>query len=352
MKISTQLGFKEAKAILADTTDLALLIGNGLNRLAGASGGLSWDQLVANLITSAAANSADPQVAERRLKRLLKRGRDGQTPASLPELFDIIDAMRRTPSEPHANSVSKGNLQSEIVRMLKGMKPGRIHKALVNWANRNNVPVLTTNYDHCLENALAVGCKRRCFGSGCPKTDVYPWDRYYAERPISDPACQFAIWHVHGDQDMERSIRIGLDQYMGMVERLRGVKYAIAREILRGSPAPRATPAAYHDAPWLRIFMGNRLWIEGLALSSAEVSLRWLLIQRFRYWRRFRPEDRFASGWYVHGPTERIGLLDDERRIFFQSVGLKTISIRKANNMYVNLFTALPDIETNEQQLN
>ncbi len=334
-------GFKQAARILMrQSTELAFLIGNGINRLAGASGGLSWDQLMANLIAGAAANSADPQAAERRLKRLIKRGKDGQTPASLPEVFDIIDAMRRSPSDSQRPSSPKSTLQREIVQMLKGMKPGAPHKALVNWANRNNVPVLTTNYDHCLQEALVlVGCKRRCFGSDCPKSDVYPWDRYYASETIADPASEFAVWHIHGDRDMERSIRIGLDQYMGMVERLRGVKFAIAKEILRVSPNSRTTPPAYHEAPWLRIFMGNRLWIQGLALSPAEVSLRWLLIQRFRYWRRFKPEHRFASGCYIHGPVEQIGPLDYERRIFLQSVGLKVITINKRKNMYVNLFT-------------
>ena len=84
--------------------------------------------------------------------------------------------------------------------------------------------------------------------------------------------------------------------------------------------------------------MGRKLWIQGLGLRAAEVSLRWLLIQRFRYWRHYKPEHRKASGWYVHGPTADIGPLDEGRRAFFENVGLTVVEIPKANEIYTALF--------------
>jgi hypothetical protein len=86
--------------------------------------------------------------------------------------------------------------------------------------------------------------------------------------------------------------------------------------------------------------MGRKLWIQGLALHADEVSLRWLLIQRFRYWKRYKPNHRHCSGWYVHGPTKLCGSLDDDRRAFLESVGLEILQINKAENVYQGLFAA------------
>jgi hypothetical protein len=340
MKLRRSNGFLEAKRILArESSAIALLLGNGINRAADSSNGISWDQLMERLITSAAKNSPDPLATERRLKRLLESGKSGRTAASLPEVFDIIEATRSVKPGGGTEPPTRFNLQSEIASMLKDMKPGAPHSALVRWAAQFRIPLLTTNYDHCFQEALGeVTCKRRGFNRRRLHSDVYPWDRYYAPNIISDPAKEFAIWHVHGDRELERSIRAGLDQYMGMVERLRKKKQLIAKEILRGPIEERIDSPAFYDAPWLRVFMGKKLWIQGLALTPAEVSIRWLLIQRFRYWRRYKPECRFNTGWYVHGPTDLVGPLDKERGIFFESVGLHVLAIAKTNNAYINLY--------------
>ena len=330
----------EAKRVLKrESSEMALLIGNGINRVAGASGGLSWDQLIVNLISEASNTSPDPGATERRLRRLLETGETGQTPASLPEAFDIIDAARIARSKTSQGFGPRVNLQRKIVQLLREMRPGAPHKAVAKWSANFRVPLLTTNYDHCFQNALAdSACKRRRYGVGIPMSDIYPWDRYYAAKIISEPAQEFGIWHIHGDQELERSIRAGLDQYMGMVERLRKLKLRVAKEILVGESEAQSTPA-FHSAPWLRIFMGKKLWIQGLGIRSAEVSIRWLLIQRFRYWNRFKPEEH-QTGWYIHGPGKETGPLDRERRIFFESVGLKIITIKNSDDSYINLFEA------------
>jgi hypothetical protein len=346
MKIRTknESGFRQAKRILArEKADLALLLGNGINLTSGASGGISWDQLMENLIASAAANSDEPSKATARLKRLLERGDSGETAASLPEVFDIIEATGTIKPVATGQPSHQLNLQSRIAEMLKGMKPGAPHRAVASWAIQSQVPILTTNYDHCFQDALdRKACKRQRFGSGKPHSDYYPWDRYYAPNKIADPAKGFAVWHIHGDQDLKRSIRAGLDQYMGMVERLRKLKRPVAREILHGPNEDERRDPAFHAVPWLRTFMGKKLWIQGLGLRAAEVSIRWLLVQRFRYRRRYKPEESLESGWYVHGPTDKTGQLEKERRIFFESVGLKIIEIAKPDEVYVDLFIPTP----------
>lgn len=337
MNSSQILGIRDAKRILeANRSDLALLIGNGINRASADSGGLSWSQLMENLVAEASQSTTDPVVTRTRLLRLLERRKNLPTPASFPEVFDILDAT--------ADHKLPGYIthQTSIAKMLMAMRPGPPHRALVNWAAHETIPVLTTNYDHCLQDALGnAKCRRRRIGSGSPLSDVYPWDRYYATEDIKDPLTAFAIWHIHGDRDMHRSIRAGLDQYMGMVERLRKLKAPIAKEAFRGPEGDQKIPA-FHAAPWLRIFLGKKLWIQGLGLGPDETSIRWLLIQRFRYWSNFRACDRFKSGWYVHSSAKEVGPLDDARRTFFESVGVQVISIDEAADAYTKLFEETP----------
>lgn len=330
------LGFEQARQLLSrEKNELALLVGNGVNLASADEAGISWDGLMESLINAAVINSENADATRAKLRRLLDRGADGLTPASLPEVFDIIDAHCSTKAEGKSNRPGQ-SLQELIAGMLQAMRPGSNHRAIVKWAARSGVPILTTNYDHCLQDT--VGCKQYRFGGGRPKSDYYPWDRYYSVNQVADPACEFAIWHIHGDRDLKRSIRAGLDQYMGMAQRLRKLKHPVAKETLV-NPQPDQEPLpAYHAAPWLRVFLGRKLWIHGLGLRAAEVSLRWLLIERYRYWRRYRPKLTGPTGWYVHGPVKVVGPLDPQRRIFFESVGLQVIEIRKTSNIFAGLY--------------
>src|ERR1039458_3339451 len=115
MKIALNDGFQEGKHLhKRESSEIALLLGNGINRSAGASGGLSWDRLMEMLITKVSSTALAPADTEKRLKRLIQPGANGQTPASLPEAFDIIDATR-TPSDTKFRLAGKINLQRTIV---------------------------------------------------------------------------------------------------------------------------------------------------------------------------------------------------------------------------------------------
>lgn len=331
------LGFKHARRILiSEKADIAFLVGNGINLVSGVNHELSWDGLMKKLVHEAAEASLHALATKSRLWKLLERGKHGQTPASLPEIFDILEAVRANGVQGTASK--KISLQARIAELLKSMEPGKAHEALVQWASEAGTPVLTTNYDHCLETAAGPECCQHRLGSGKPLSDFYPWDRYYAARKVTDPASAFAIWHVHGDRELKRSIRAGLDQYMGMAQRLRAIKQAIAEESLSQSKTTLAGLPAYHRAPWLRVFMRRKLFIQGLGLRASEVALRWLLIQRFRYWNRYRQGHKGPTGWYVHSPTNTVGRLDQERRVFFENVGLEIIEIKQEVNSYEKLY--------------
>ena len=334
-------GLQKAKRTLAkEHADLALLIGNGINLANERPTGLSWNQLMVQLVKNASKHARQPKLTEKRLFRLLTQNdAHTRTSATYPEVFDIIDAACNPAPGSLSVRIKQFNPQQHVAILCNQMTPGAPHRAVVRWANSNKVPLMTTNYDHCLQNAMQCdSCVRHILPGSKAKSRFYPWNRYYAPTTISNPNDNFAIWHVHGDHGLQDSMRIGLDQYMGMVQRLRKLIYNVANEALHGPNESRKDDPAYLAAPWLSIFMGKKLWIQGLGLHAAEVSLRWLLIQRFRYWKRYNPGQQFASGWYLHGPTTSCGELDNDRRAFFESVGIETIEIDKAPKIYETLF--------------
>lgn len=330
-------GFSRAKAVLNGENEIALLIGNGINNAVKNNRGISWKQLMESLVAEASGYAENPDKARIRLLRLLTENEHKRTPASNPEVFDLIESTCNLVPGSSSPTRERLSLHNRIAELFARMEPGAPHRALISWAAARGVPVMTTNYDHCLQDAVEAA-PRRIFGTRRLLSDRYPWNRYYAPQSVRDPIDSFAVWHIHGDRSLKRSIRIGLDEYMGMVERLRKLKHGVAKEILSGPREDQTRDPAYHAAPWLRIFMGRKLWIQGLALHGDEVSLRWLLIQRFRYWKRYKPGHRRCSGWYIHGPVKICGKLDDGRRAFLESVGLQIIEINKSENIYENLF--------------
>jgi hypothetical protein len=334
-----------ARTVLSrNCKSIALLIGNGINRASKGTAGISWDELMNRLVEQAALNSASPARTRGELRRLRESNNLEQKPVSLPEMFDIIEATGTRASASGSARSTDDDLQYCLITLLKQMRPSTPHTRVAQWAQKHQVPVMTTNYDHCLQDALVdPKCLQKRLRLGRTFSEFYPWDRYYSPTKLADPARGFGIWHIHGDQELPCSIRAGLDQYMGIVERLRKHKRKVAREFLLGLDEDPKQDPAYYRVPWLRIFLGKKLWIEGLGLHGDEVSLRWLLIQRFRYWKKYKPRDCHTSGWYIHGPTSipQVGILDDQRRCFLESVGLSVIEIAAPEDMYDTLF-AIP----------
>ena len=98
------LGFEQARQLLSrEKNELALLVGNGVNLASADEAGISWDGLMESLINAAVINSENADATRAKLRRLLDRGADGLTPASLPEVFDIIDAHCSTKAEGKSN---------------------------------------------------------------------------------------------------------------------------------------------------------------------------------------------------------------------------------------------------------
>jgi len=269
--------------------EVALLIGNGINRHGGSVVN-SWDRLLIEIARDCALDV-------------------GKVPkgTALTEFYDILELKRRTRSAT--------TIQGEFCSLMSQWRPLDHHRAIMGWARRHEVPVLTTNFDEVLSEAAATQFLRP-EQSGF--TDFYPWECRFADRLHASPCDGFGIWHVNGMARYRRSVRLGLSHYMGSVHRARGWLHRGEVSLFDGKNRRNWDGAN----SWVHVVFNKPLLIFGLALEENEVFLRWLLIERARYFAKF-PERRHPA-WYVckHDPAN-----DREAGKFFflESVGIRCV---------------------------
>ena len=279
--------------------DVALVIGNGINRYGPASATNSWNDLILTLAR----------------RRLGSTHANVPTGISLTEFYDVLDL-----AKPKGSSVA--GLQQTFCDLMRDWKPHRHHRRITAWAQAADAPILTTNFEKTLADAAA--CSLRRMGR-IRFTDFYPWDSYYGVTDLPDPCAGFGIWHVNGMQHYRRSIRLGLTHYMGSVEKARGWIHKGGSARLSAGNDHRAWGGA---TTWLHVLFHKPLMIFGLALGETEVFLRWLLIERARYFRKF--PDRRKKAWYVHTPADR----GSGKLFFLDGIGIEPVEVEDFDEIY------------------
>lgn len=151
-----------------------------------------------------------------------------------------------------------------------------IHSRLMSLAIDYDAPVLTTNFDSAFEDSIKA--KIHHFDSKT-FTRFYPWKSYYGLKPVESPTSSFGIWKIHGDVRYKDSIRLGLSDYMGSVERARKLIHNGENRLFRGKRGEHWQG----DKTWLQIWFSMPLIIFGLGCNVDEIFIRWLLIERKRY---------------------------------------------------------------------
>lgn len=281
--------------------ELALVVGNGINRYANASTTNSWDQLLLKI-----ARDCAPQIS--------------RVPAgtTLTEFYDVLELRSRART---------GDLQSSFCKPMAEWRPYPHHHAIMDWARGHGCPVLTTNFDEVLSKAADASFQR----PENPKfTSYYPWEAYFGRGPVADPCEAFAIWHINGMARYKLSIRLGLTHYMGSVQRARGWLHRAGEENLFKAKNKREWRGA---GTWMHVAFNRPLLIFGLALEENEVFLRWLLIERAKYFRKF--PDRRHDAWYVYVDDP-----NDERQagklFFLEEIGITPVHARSFDDIYAN----------------
>jgi len=246
-------------------------------------------------------------------------GNVGPIPAgvALTEFYDVLELQSK-------GARPKIVLQQEFADFLSGWAPLQHHKYIIKWAQRNHVPILTTNFDTVLSQA--GDCElQHTTQEGF--TDFYPWNSYFGNSQLISPTADFGIWHINGTVKYRRSIRLGLTHYMGSVERARGLikkgneRRLLSENNLAGWPGVNS---------WLHIIFHKPLLIFGLELDENEIFLRWLLIERARYYYKFPARKKMA--WYAYTSSNE----KDGKLFFLKGVGVTPIKVNDYADIYGN----------------
>lgn len=142
---------------------------------------------------------------------------------------------------------------------------------LLDFANRNNMPILTTNFDFSIEKYLwHENYKEYKTDSLLRASKMYRWNCYYGKDPSKIPMHSCNVWHVHGSRDYQQSLIFSATTYMSISQH-----------------ASLIMNTCYHNSDnwrgrntWLDMILNRPLIIVGLGLDPQETFLRWLLIAR------------------------------------------------------------------------
>lgn len=252
-----------------NSEDIAFIVGNGINRYPNNPKAISWDALLMKLWQ---------QFSPDEFKEIPKG-------VTITEFYDLLD-LANTKTNPLNFSI-----QQAACELLEDWSFNKHHKAFMQSAQGLNAPVLTTNFDLILPAALELQqYHTRTKGF----TDFYPWTTYYSDRQLTGPTDGFGIWFVNGLVRYHRSIRLGLSHYMGSVEKARNYIHKGGNKSLY---QVRDNSKWQGSDTWLHIVFNKSLCIFGLGLGESEVFIRWLLIERAKYFKKY--PKRAKKGWYV-----------------------------------------------------
>lgn len=280
-------------------SDLAFIVGNGINRFKDSS--KSWKSLLLNIWQQS----------------VNQRKNEFPFGISLPEIYDIIEL----------EAAPNNDVKSIVITELGKWKHVDYHEWLQNEIKKWGIPLLTTNFDENIDNGL----RRRILGNREKGfTDFYPWNVYFSDRELSSPIDGFGIWHINGMLSYKRSIRLSLSEYLRLSARVRAFLHKekgtdsfdlINQNCWKGGNT------------WLHIIFNKSLCIFGLALERDEIFLRWLLIERARFFKT-HPEYK-KKGWYVCCKDDEENIKGKE--FYLKYVGFELVKLDDYKSIYEDL---------------
>jgi hypothetical protein len=135
---------------------------------------------------------------------------------------------------------------------------------------------------------------------------------------------------MNGMVKYHRSIKLGLSEYMGNVER--------ARKMVNnnyGYIPNEGTNPWIQNYTWIDIIFNKSLCIFGLSLDETEVFFRWLLIQRAKFFKRF--PNYSHNGWYIMKEEDNNPQIVG-KKFFLKSVGIEVIEVEDYPILYEDIW--------------
>ncbi len=293
----------EIKQIIkSNQDDIAFVIGNGINRYPNNPNALSWDDLLIQLWDKVS------------LQTLTKRPNG----ISLTEFYDILEL----------ENTLETNLQKEVTKLMSDWTPLSHHQLIIDKIRAIDAPILTTNFEETFAKTFDY---KQLKIPESKFTDFYPWTTYHGNKQLHHPTAGFGVWYINGMIHYHRSIRLGLGHYMGSVERARNFIHKGNEERLF-SDKSIVHWKGYNT--WLQIIFNKSLFIFGLGLEENETFLRWLLIERIKYFKRF--PNRRHKGWYLQKRSNNG--TDAGKKFFLERIGFEVIEVGDYSDLYEHIW--------------
>jgi hypothetical protein len=292
------------KIISRNSTKLAFLIGNGINRYYNSSA-CSWEDLLINLWDKHAFGT----------QSFVPKG------IAFTEFYDALEL------QGYRDKSFPASLRKDVVNQIRAWAGDDKQNLILNKIRSIDAPIMTLNFDALIPQSMSLKpYQLKHFNSN----DFYPWDKYYSDSALESAIEGFGVWYINGMLRHQRSIKLGLSHYMGNVDKAR----PLIQQVIARGPG-KITPKSAFANSWLNILFSKDLFIFGAGLNESEIFLRWMLIQRAKYYRRFPDEKR--KGWYV-APLEGTSSSDSGKRFFLQSVGFEVLSVPTYESLYEEIW--------------
>ncbi|MCH2196268.1 SIR2 family protein [Kordia sp.] len=290
--------------LYAHKEDLSFILGNGIN-LHYQKDNVSWYNLLLDLWKE----HADVPMDE------------------IPEGISFIEFYDALGLQNVTLSGFSTQLQKDVKAKMLNWQPDDAQNLILNKIQAFNAPILTTNFDDLIPKSMKLNLHRIADTSF---TDHYPWATYYANDKLNTPIDGFGVWYMNGMVKYHRSIKLGLSEYMGNVER--------ARKMINSNygyiPNDDTNPWVKNNT-WIDIMFNKSLCIFGLSLDETEGFFRWLLIQRAKFFKRFPKYSH--KGWYIM-KKEKNNPKTVGKKFFLKSVGIEVIEVENYPTLYEDIW--------------
>ena len=313
----------------------AFLFGNGIN-LYNDSNSKTWREILQDLLIDKIKDDCD-------LKFKFERAfeSDFSKDISYPEMYDLINGLYKIFGDDSDGELDC--LQKEACDIIEGNfrknKKNKHYKKIVEKLRNLNLPLMTTNFDNLFEKYSGLdkqnmkSLDQSVVGSGKYSAHfAYQWNKYFSDNTLTKPDEKFAIWHIHGTIYDSRSIQLGTNQYVGMLDRAR---FAIRGK--KGAALSKSKEEWFADNTWLDLMYNRPLVVIGLGVSTDEIFLRWLLLGRNRHLTDFSNKvDRDEKHSLYLSSSEHP--VPYAQRLFLETCGFEIIELSTDKELYEDLW--------------
>jgi len=231
-----------------------LLLGNGINRL---SQDYSWENLLEDLIACLG-------------KKHTIQFRE-EKPFTL--LYEEIYLRARKSS-----GKKEIRLKEKIAELVRNLKANEFHTKLLNIGVRH---IITSNYDYNLEKSS--------MDYNGKNANLLKETKYNLFRRRE--ANNIYIWHIHGEAEVPNSITLGLEHYVGYLQKMRN--YLTDKIISKQKEGNKEISSPIKENlldfeksngiySCVDLFIKNNVHIIGFSLDYTEIDLWWLIIYKER----------------------------------------------------------------------